>query len=393
MRNCGPLFVAFLACAFGSEARPASAADLAAIDRTIEAGMKEAGLVGIGAAIIIGSKVAWTKGYGFADKQRAVRFTPDTVMNIASVSKTFTGVALMQAVEDGKLSLDKDINTWLPFKVVNPAFPEAPITLRQLATHTSGITDQWKAYERSYQWGGDPTESLGDFLKEYFSPGGKDYSKENFLAFKPGTHREYSNIGAALAGYIVERAVGENLNVYTKRRIFTPLKMTRTGWLLSEISRGAHSTLYVAHDDFAMPLQPYGLITYPEGGVRTSVADLSRFFVALLNEGQHEGARILKAPSAVEMLRFQFSDENKPDNVTLSTTNSGLFWQTKFNMKFIGHGGADPGVMTQMLSNQSKDVGLILFCNTSVPEHVSKKLATLVDDMWSHAEAMRKAAQ
>ena len=64
-------------------------------------------------------------------------------MNSASIRKTFTGVAMMQAVQEGKLSLDQDINTYLPFKVVNPSFPDTAITLRQLATHTSGITDRW----------------------------------------------------------------------------------------------------------------------------------------------------------------------------------------------------------------------------------------------------------
>ena len=85
--------------------------------------MDEAGIVGLGAAIIVDKKVVWMKGYGFADRARAVPFTPDTVMNIGSISKTFTGVALMHAVQEGKLSLDEDINAYLPFKVVNPHYP------------------------------------------------------------------------------------------------------------------------------------------------------------------------------------------------------------------------------------------------------------------------------
>ena len=214
------VLVALLTCAFATGRATASDS----IDRTIEARMQEAGLVGVGAAIIIDRKIAWAKGYGFSDKQRAVPFTPDTVMNIGSISKTFTAVALLQAVEEGKVSLDEDINTYLPFKVINPSFPKDRITLRHLATHTSGITDRWAVYERLYHWGGDVPGRLGDFLAGYFAPGGKDYSPENFVAFKPGTHREYSNIGAGVVGYIVERAVGEKLNVYTKRRIFAPLE-------------------------------------------------------------------------------------------------------------------------------------------------------------------------
>lgn len=366
--------------------------DAQAIDRTIEGRMQEAGLVGVGAAIILDRKLVWSRGYGFADKQDAVRFTPDTVMNIGSISKTFTGAALMQAVEDGKLSLDEDINAYLPFKVVNPAFPDARITLRHLATHTSGITDRWEVYQRSYHWGGDAPEPLGEFLQGYLATGGKDYAKDNFLPFKPGTHREYSNIAAGLAGYIVERAVGEPLNIYTRQRIFKPLGMDRSGWLLSEIAPGAHSTLYVGQEGFSIPIQPYGITTYPDGGVRTSVADLSRFFIALLDGGQYEGARILGASSTEEMLRFQYTEAHKPDNVLLKEKNSGIFWSTKFDVTYIGHGGSDPGISTEMLSTLDKDMAVILMVNTSLSGKEAAVYNALLDDLWKHAATLEQQA-
>lgn len=366
--------------------------DAQAIDRTIEGRMQEAGLVGVGAAIILDRKLVWSRGYGFADKQDAVRFTPDTVMNIGSISKTFTGAALMQAVEDGKLSLDEDINAYLPFKVVNPAFPDARITLRHLATHTSGITDRWEVYQRSYYWGGDAPEPLGEFLQGYLATGGKDYAKDNFLPFKPGTHREYSNIAAGLAGYIVERAVGEPLNIYTRQRIFKPLGMDRSGWLLSEIAPGAHSTLYVGQEGFSIPIQPYGITTYPDGGVRTSVADLSRFFIALLDGGQYEGARILGASSTEEMLRFQYTEAHKPDNVLLKEKNSGIFWSTKFDVTYIGHGGSDPGISTEMLSTLDKDMAVILMVNTSLSGKEAAVYNALLDDLWKHAATLKQQA-
>lgn len=366
--------------------------DAQAIDRIIEGRMQEAGLVGVGAAIILDRKLVWSRGYGFADKQDAVRFTPDTVMNIGSISKTFTGAALMQAVEDGKLSLDEDINAYLPFKVVNPAFPDARITLRHLATHTSGITDRWEVYQRSYHWGGDAPEPLGEFLQGYLATGGKDYAKDNFLPFKPGTHREYSNIAAGLAGYIVERAVGEPLNIYTRQRIFKPLGMDRSGWLLSEIAPGAHSTLYVGQEGFSIPIQRYGITTYPDGGVRTSVADLSRFFIALLDGGQYEGARILGASSTEEMLRFQYTEAHKPDNVLLNEKNSGIFWSTKFDVTYIGHGGSDPGISTEMLSTLDKDMAVILMVNTSLSGKEAAVYNALLDDLWKHAATLKQQA-
>ena len=365
------------------------------LDTLVEQRMKDAGIVGLGAAIIVDRKVVWTQGYGFADKARAVPFTSDTVMNIGSISKTFTGAALMRAVQEGKLSLDEDINRYLPFKVVNPFYPAERITLRQLATHTSGITDRQPVYEAAYHYGGDSPEPLGQFLQDYLAPGGKTYSKDNFLNAKPGTQREYSNIAAGLAGYIVELAVGEKLNAYTKRHIFEPLRMQNTGWFLSEIPEAKHSKLYVAQG-LTIPIQLYGLTTYPDGGVRTSVADLSKFFIALLNDGEFEGARILEQQHGAEMLRFQYTGENKPENVNVSgedSVNSGIFWATKFDVTRIGHNGSDPGVMAMMLSDLDREVGVILFANTSLSEQDGRYYGEIFDGLWKHAVALRDGEQ
>lgn len=361
------------------------------IDALIAKRMSEAGMVGIGAAIIVDRKVVWMKGYGFADKAQSIPFTPHTVMNIASISKTFTGVALMRAVEEGKLSLDADINTYLPFKVVNPYFPDARITLRQLATHTSGITDRWSVFENTYHYGGDSPEPLGEFLKNYFASDGKNYAKDNFLKVKPGTYREYSNIAAGLAGYIVEIAVGEKLDAYTKRRIFAPLKMDDTGWFLSEIALANQSKLYFSQFGLAIPIQPYRDITYPAGGARTSVADLSKFFIALLNEGEYGRARILQKRSVDEMLRFEYTAANKPENIDLKEKNSGIFWQSKFNVTRMGHGGTDPGLKTEMLTDLSKEIGVILFTNTSLDDKGMGSYFAIFEDLWKQAEAMKGA--
>jgi CubicO group peptidase (beta-lactamase class C family) len=340
----------------------------AELDRTIEQRMREGGMVGVGAAIIVDKRLVWSKGYGFADRDRAIAFTPDTVMNIGSISKTVTGAALMRAVQDGKLSLDADIDTYLPFVVRNPSFPDVPITLRQLATHTSSITDRWSVYAQTYHYGGDSPQPLADFLADYFGVGGKYQAAENFLPNRPGTHREYSNIAAALAGYIVERAVGERLDAYTQRQIFAPLRMRSTAWFLSQVPPQRHAQLYVAQNGLSIPIPLYGGTTYPDGGVRTSVADLSRFFLALLNDGAYDGGRILQRRSVREMLRFQYTAANTPDNVALDEKNSGIFWATKYNVTRIGHGGSDPGVKTEMLSDLDKRVGVVVFTNTSLDD-------------------------
>ena len=364
----------------------------APLDALVTAKMAEVGIMGLGAAVIVDRQVAWTKGYGFADWRRTRPFTPATVMNVGSIAKTVLGVAMMRAVQEGKLSLDEDVNVYLPFRVANPHHPDAKITLRHLATHTSGIADRWDVYSRTYHFGGDSPDPLAPFLREYFAPGGKHYARENFVDAKPGARREYSNIGAALAGHIVERAFGEPLNVYTRRQVFAPLGMSSTGWFLSEVDLENHSTLFVAQNGLTIPIPHYGGTTYPDGGVRTSVADLSKLFAALLHGGEYRGTRILEAGMAAEMVRFQFTDGNRPENYPAAEGNSGLFWRTKFNGTRVGHGGNDPGVQTEMLADPSGTIGVVLFSNTSLGGTDARAFYAIFEALWKHAESLRARA-
>ncbi|MEH3112483.1 serine hydrolase domain-containing protein [Pedobacter terrae] len=361
------------------------------IDSLITKRMAENGFVGLGAAIIIDKKVAWKKAYGFSDRQTGAAFITSTLMNIASVSKTVTGACLMKAVEQGKLSLDENINHYLPFKIHNPYFPKAKVTLRNLATHTSGLTDRYPFYTDSLYFNGkDSPQSLGDFLRQYFMPGGQYYSKENFLNHQPGTFREYSNIGAALAGYIVEIRTGQKLDGYSKKYLFNPLKMEDTGWFLSEINLKKHTKLYEKKDNKIQEIPLYGCTTYPDGGVRSSVDDLCHFLICLLNDGKYQNKQVLKAETVNEMLRFQFDETHAPQNVKPKTLNSGIFWATKMGATRIGHNGSDPGVRVFMLSDLNKEVAVILFVNTSLSEQEENKFFDIYEDLYRYGVELRK---
>ena len=361
------------------------------IDSFIENKMKETGIVGIGVSIIIDKKVAWTNGYGYADKENKIPFTTSTIMNIASISKTFTGLCIMKAVEEGKVSLDEDINKYLPFKVINPNFPNDKITLRHLATHTSGLADRYPFYtDSTYFYGGSKPEPLGEFLKNYFVQGGRYYSKDNFLNAKPGTNRDYSNIGAGFAGYIIELRTGKTLNEYAKKHIFKPLKMQNSGWALNEININKHSKLYEKKGDSIVQIQFYEGTTYPDGGVRTSVQELSKFFISLLNDGKYKKTRLLKKETVEEMLRFQYSEQNKPENVKLNKVNQGIFWATKLGATRIGHNGSDPGVRTFMLSDLNKEFAVIVFFNTSLTEEDEGKFFDIYEELYKFAKDIKK---
>jgi CubicO group peptidase (beta-lactamase class C family) len=360
------------------------------IDNFIENKMLETGIVGIGASIIVDKKVVWSNGYGFADRENKILFSPSTIMNVASIAKTFTGFCIMKAVEEGKVSLDEDINNYLPFKVINPNYPNDKITLRHLATHTSGITDRNPFYgDSTYYYGGRKPEKLSKFLKEYFIQSGKHYSKDNFLNSKPGANRDYCNIGAGLAGYIIEVRTGKTLNEYAKKHIFKPLKMKNSGWALNEIDITKHTKLYEKKGDNIEPIQLYEMTTYPDGGVRTSVDELSKFFISLLNEGKYKKTRILKTETVKEMIRFQHTETNKPDNVNIKKLNQGIFWATKLGATRIGHNGSDKGVRTFMLSDLNKEFAVIIFFNTKLDEKDEGIYLDIYEELYKYAKDLK----
>ncbi len=154
-----------------------------------------------------------------------------------------------------------------------------------------------------------------------------------------------------------------------------------------------HSTLFVSQNGQTIPIPHYSVTTYPDGGVRSSVADLSQFFIAMLRGGELNGTRILDARMAAEMQRFQFTDVSRPENFPAADGNSGLFWRTKFNGTRVGHGGNDPGVEAEMLSNLAGDVSVMYLSNTSLSGTDRRATSAIFDALWMYAESMRSAAK
>ena len=326
--------------------------DIQEFNAYMRASISKANIAGMGIGIVSGDSILFTQGYGYSDIKTKEPFTPQTVMNIASISKTFVGVALMHLVEKGMIDLDDDVNNFLPFKVLNPHLPESIITPRNLMSHSSGIKDDQKVYLPSYHYGGDSPIPLGEFLKDYLSPNGTHYSKKNFTKSRPGKKFVYSNIGAGLAGYIVECVSGKPLNIFTREIIYKPLGMNNTCWFLSEMDLAKHSRLYESKNNNTLldNIDLYGLTTYPDGGVRTTVADLSYYLLCIMNKGLYKGTRILKEETVSEMLT--------PDYIASYTKFWGIGDQ-------IGHGGGDPGVSTGMYYVPKDELGIIYFINTS----------------------------
>ena len=345
----------------------------------------DVGLInGFAVAIVNQDSVLYTNGFGFADVATQKKYTKNTVQNIASVSKTLIGIALLKAQELGKLSLNDPINKHLPFTVENPYFPNEPITIRQLATHTSSITDTEFYNGQSYILKDEKDTtllksfdigetfnlpqnkiSINDYLEHVLSQDGKWYLKEGFLNKKPGELFEYTNVGATLAALVLEYATGDTYDAFTKKYILKPLKMNSSGWSFEQIDLENHTTLYA---DPSQKLPYYSLITYPDGGLITSSEDLGKYLSELI-KGYSGNGTLLSKESYAELFSEQLEagnfEERDAENPYDDEYNSGIFMG--FSAQgYVGHTGGDPGVATFMFFDAEKKLGRLLLINTGL---------------------------
>jgi CubicO group peptidase (beta-lactamase class C family) len=160
--------------------------DSAEVDSFILSTMDTYHIQGVAAAVAKDGRIVWTGSYGYAIIDQDVRVADTTLFMLASISKTFTGAALLQLWEAGLFDLDDDINDYLPFAVFNPNHPDSVITFRMLLTHTSSLRDNWNVMYAVYVYGDSPIP-LGEYVEQYFTPGGEYYSASaNFYTWAPG---------------------------------------------------------------------------------------------------------------------------------------------------------------------------------------------------------------
>ena len=176
------------------------------IDKFILKSMKHHHIPGLAAAIIKNGKIAWTKGYGYADIEKNIPFTPNTInAEIGSISKTITASAIMKLWEQGLFDLDDPINNYLPFTINNPYYPNIPITFRMLLNHSSSIAENGDVFIYNFDFNNSPTETLGNYVYDILNPAGSLYVDSiYFNNYTPGSQWSYSNFGYVLLGYLVE---------------------------------------------------------------------------------------------------------------------------------------------------------------------------------------------
>ena len=329
--------------------------------------MRRAHVPSLAGATVRGADLEWSNGYGWANIEEGILSTPGTVYMLASISKTFICGALMQLWEAGSVDLDADVNTYLPFEIHNPAFPDKIITPRMLLTHTSSIRDRytlWGGLTNPTPGGyshGDATIPLADILAGYLVPGGPYYmANENYYDERPGSRYHYSNIGADVAAYVVEVVSGTLFSEYCKTHLFAPLGMTDTGHHLADITTPNLAMPYRYRHDAGVytPYYQFGYPDYPCGALRTTANSLSKWLRCFMNFGELDGARILERTTVEEIFRPQIP----------GTWWQGLIWYYRNHRGEVqvGHNGSDYGVSTSMFFGVDTGTGAITLTNRYV---------------------------
>ncbi len=377
-----PFFFIFLMIISGLGCSKKTVITAEDLDASIKKTTQNTLFTGLAVSVVKKDKILFQKAYGQANVAKNAPYTNQTLQPIASVSKTFIGVALMKAIEQGYFTLETPINDILPFTVKNPNFPDKPITIKHLATHTSGLIDVEKTYFKSHSIlsGENATTEeakrminelgfaqnstilpLKDFLKAYYTEGGSLYSTSNFQNTEPGVAYSYSNIAASLAAYLIEVKAGKSFVDYCKDNIFTPLSMTNTNWSISASNRAQLATLYW---NKSTPLPYYGSASYPDGELVTSNEDLTKYLMEMI-KGFAGESTFLKKESFDMLFKKQFNIEKMPLNMNPKEDNMGIFW-VYFKNGRLGHTGGDLGVTTFMAFYPETKTGFIFLSNSEV---------------------------
>ena len=309
-------------------------------------------LPGLSVVAVRAGEIVYSRQFGF--KRLATATTParpmdaDTMFRIASVSKLVTALGAMKLVEQGRLALDADVSAYLGYRLRNPHFPQQPITLRMLLTHTSSLRDE----------GGFKFDPAVD-LKEVLLPGGRLHGSGAMWSktHAPGAYFEYVNFNSGIVATIMERAGGERFDRLMRRLVFDPMGL-KAGFYLADFAP-AHiddaATLYrrrekdgeerwdprgpwiAQSDDFAVapPVAPPGLERYaigtngtlfgPQGSLRISAGELAQLMLMLMNEGRHGAKRILKPETVDTMLALQWTLDDKKKGNGDSDNFRGLY--------------------------------------------------------------------
>jgi CubicO group peptidase (beta-lactamase class C family) len=327
-------------------------------------------LPGVVVGVVSDQQLVWAQGFGLANVDAKIPMTPATEFRMASHSKLFTAMAIMQLRDAGKIHLDDTVATYLPWFQIRPAQPDdPPITIEELLTHDAGL----------------PREAGSHWSDLNFpdAQGVEDFIRGHQAVFPPEVRWKYSNLGFTIAGMVVAAVSGEKWSAYVQDHIFNPLGMTA-----SSVDRDVPG-LAVGYGarmpDGTRAKMPFvdARAMAPATGITSNVEDMAKFVSLQFRRGKVGGNQILSTGALRQMHRVRVLENN------WQSGNAIGFAVTRVKEKvYVGHGGSYFGYKTQTLMELEPKVGVIVLtnCDDSNPNDIALHL------MESVGEAVAKAS-
>jgi CubicO group peptidase (beta-lactamase class C family) len=304
--------------------------------------LSEQRIPGFSVAVVMNDQLVWSEGFGFADLESGMRATGSTIYRIGSVSKPVVGTALMQLVEQGKVDLDTELQTYVP------EFPRKrwPITIRHLVTHTSGIRHYRGDEFASMQRYDDLESPLAIFSADP-------------LLFEPGTRYSYTTYGFNLVANVVENVSGMPIAEYMSKYVYEPAWMNSTGLEdYSEIQHG-RAKWYETDDTGRWINAPYVDLSnkYAGGGLTSTVEDLCRLHIA------YAAGRMMKPETVEQMYTNQTLKDGSPNRY-------GLSWRVEMyelpdgrGVRRVSHTGGSVGANTNFMRFPDQGFAVAIIAN------------------------------
>src|SRR5215467_14216008 len=348
----------------GSDTVPRATPDLtpidveAFLDGLVPMQLQREDIAGAVIVVVKNGNILFSKGYGYADVKKKTPVSPaGTLFRPGSISKTFTWTAVMQLVEKGKLDLERDVNDYLDFQV--PHSFGRPVTVRNLMTHTPGFEEVIK----------DLAVDRPDQLPE-LRPFVIDHQPKQIYA--PGTIPAYSNYGADLAGYIVQRVSGVPFEQYIQENIFRPLGILHaTFW--QPLPARLKPMMSNGYDVATEEPKPFELVPpqpAPDGSLSITGSDMAPFMIAHLQNGKYGTTRILQQQTAELMHARQFAMDRAVNGMAL-----GFYEENRNGHHIIGHGGDLNYFHSDMHLVLDKGVGFFVSYNSSGKGELDERTA------------------
>ena len=302
-------------------------------------------LPGAAVGIVRDGGLAWSHGYGFADRDAGRRPDAHTLYRVASITKTFTASSILQLRDGGRLRLDDPLVRHVPeaAAITNPFGPVEDITLRRLLMHTSGLQGEHPIDDPLAEPFGSIAEVIRDFGRMH-------------VVIPPDTQTKYCNIGFQMLGAVIERVSGMPYADYVHRHLLVPLGLARTAFDPdpADCAVGYFGRLF--SDDLPRAsLHPSGLFE-ADGGLWSCVDDLARWSAFWLGS---EHADVLARTTRDEMLRpWIVADEEWKEAQGLC-----LYWRRHGDQRYVGHAGGLHGFITRFALSPKDGVGAIALLN------------------------------